>query len=75
MVVVKQHLLNILFNNINDYDGEILINNTNIKNINLKSLHGNIFLYVSQDDALFNDTIINNIILDEKLNNEKNIYN
>lgn len=66
----KSTLLNILFNNINDYDGEILINNTNIKNINLAGLHGRVS-FISQDDALFNDTIINNIILDEKLNNKK----
>ena len=41
-------------------EGEIIINNANIKNYNLISLRKNIS-YVSQEPVLFNDTIINNI--------------
>ena len=41
-------------------EGEILIDNINIKNYNLVSIRKNIS-YVSQEPALFNDSIINNI--------------
>jgi ATP-binding cassette, subfamily C, bacteriocin exporter len=66
----KTTLLNILFNNINDYKGLITINNIDIKKINIISLKEHIS-YVSQNDNLFNDTILNNIILNEKYNETK----
>lgn len=69
--VGKSTLLNILNNNIDDYEGEVKINHIRINDINKKSLKNNIY-YSSQNDTLFVDTILNNIILD-KLYNEKKL--
>lgn len=66
----KSTLLNILFKTINNYEGEIYIDKTNIRDISLNNLKTNIS-YVRQDDVLFGDTIKNNIILDEKYDEAK----
>ena len=64
--VGKTTLLNIISGNVDDYQGIILIGSTNINNIDKKDI-----LYCSGNDNLFNDTIINNIILDKKYNENK----
>ena len=64
----KSTLLNILNNNITDYQGDIKINNVSIRNIKL--LKNNVYLSY-QEDELFTDTILNNIILDQKYNERK----
>ena len=46
--------------------GEILIDGENIENINIAHLREKIG-YVSQNNYLFNDTILNNIVLDKKI--------
>lgn len=43
-----------------DYQGDIYIDNTNLKEVNLHSYRNNVS-YVSQKTFLFNDTIINNL--------------
>ena len=62
----KSTLLKMLNHNINDYEGNITINNINIKDYNLNTLRSNI-LYVSQNEKLFTDTIYNNIVLNKKI--------
>ena len=66
----KSTLLELLFKNIDNYNGEILINNKNIKDIDKEEIKRNIS-YISQKSDLFIDTIKNNIILDEIYNEEK----
>ena len=68
--VGKTSLLNILNGNISDFKGQVLIDNKNIKGISQKSLKKDV-LYVSENDRLFKDTILNNIILDKEYNEEK----
>lgn len=58
----KSTLLKILNNEIINYEGKIKINNYNMRDINLD----NILSYGSQDEELFNDTLINNITLGKK---------
>ena len=68
----KSTLCQMLNGNIKDYKGNISIGLTNIKDYSLKTLKKNI-LYVSQRENLFNDTIENNITLDNKISkNELN---
>lgn len=66
----KSTLLNILYKNIDNYEGTIKIDNVNIKDISLNNLKNNIS-YIRQDEVLFNDTIKNNIILDQEFNELK----
>ena len=55
-----------LLNRTNEFSkGIITINNINIKNYDLKTIRKNI-LYLSQNEFLFDDTIKNNIILDNE---------
>jgi ABC-type bacteriocin/lantibiotic exporter with double-glycine peptidase domain len=69
----KSTLFKMLNHNINDYVGDILIDNINIKDYSLSTLRSNI-LYVSQQDMLFSDTIYNNIVLDKKVSKSKLNY-
>lgn len=61
----KSSLMKIIVKEDDNYFGKILINNIDIKNIDVS----NIITYTSQDEKLFNDTIINNICLGENINN------
>lgn len=61
----KSTLLNMICGNIDDYEGNINIGNTSIKNIAPSYLKKHI-TYVKQNDDLFNDSIINNIVMDGK---------
>ncbi len=56
----KSTLVNLLPRFYDDYTGEILIDDINIRNVTMQSLR-NQFAYVSQDVTLFNDTIARNI--------------
>ena len=66
----KTTLMKILNNEITNYKGIILKDNVNIKDYNPSSL----ITYISQEESLFNDTILNNITLgknvDKKLLDE-----
>ena len=63
----KSTLLKILNNEIDNYYGEVLLNNKDIKKYNLN----NIISYTSQDEDLFNDTILNNLTLNKEV--DKNL--
>ena len=58
----KSTLVDLFSGLLKDYSGDIFINNTDIKDINISSLR-NIIGYVSQDSFLFNNTIKENIAL------------
>ena len=65
----KSTFLKIINNEISNYKGDVLINGYNIKDYDLS----NSVTYVSQTDGLFNDTLINNIILNNKI--DKTVLN
>ncbi len=56
----KSTLINLLMRYYDDYDGEILIDGENIKNIDMKHYRNSIG-YVQQEPLMFRDTIFNNI--------------
>ena len=56
----KSTLINLLMRYYDDYDGEILIDGENIKNIDMKYYRDSIG-YVQQEPLMFRDTIFNNI--------------
>ena len=58
--VGKSTILNLIMHFYEVNDGEILINNENIKKYSLESLYNNINLF-SQKTYLFHDTILNNL--------------
>ena len=60
--VGKSTLFKILTKQINDYNGKVIIDNTNIKNLSLNDIRNNI-CFVSQNEIIFTDTILNNITL------------
>ena len=60
--VGKSTLFKILTKQINDYKGKVVIDNTNIKNLSLNDIRNNI-CFVSQNEIIFTDTILNNITL------------
>lgn len=62
----KSTLLKIICNEITNYEGNVLIGNKRIKEYNIN----NIISYVSQDEELFNDTILNNLTLGKKIDKE-----
>lgn len=66
----KSTLLKMINRTIYDYKGNITISGINVKDYSLNTLRNNI-LYVSQRERLFNDTILNNIILDKKVSKDE----
>lgn len=70
----KSTLLKLLFRLYEPLKGNISINNIDIRDYNINTIRNNI-CYVSQDDGLYNDTLINNITLGKEadLNTINNI--
>ncbi len=66
----KSTMCKMLCRNIDDYLGNITINDINIKEYSLYTIRKNI-LYVSQRERLFTDTIRNNITLHKKVSVEE----
>ncbi len=66
----KSTLLKILSKEINTYEGSVRLDNIDLNNLNTKKL----ISYTSQNDSLFDDTILKNITLDKKIN-EKYLNN
>ncbi|CEN21866.1 ABC transporter ATP-binding protein [Paraclostridium sordellii] len=66
----KSTIVSLLYRLWDVTEGEILINDLNIKDINLKSLRNNIHI-VNQDVFLFDDTIKNNIDFSENFSHEE----
>ena len=64
--VGKSSFLKILSNEIVNYSGKVLFNLKDITKYDLT----NIVSYTSQDENIFNDTILNNLLLGEKINEE-----
>lgn len=65
----KSTLINILTKNIDDYNGKVSIG-YNIRDISYNSYLEHIS-YVNQDSGLFEDSIINNIVLNKEIDNNK----
>jgi len=66
----KSTLFQMLNKNIIGYQGEIKINNINIKDYSINTLRNNI-LYVSQREVIFTDSILNNITLEKDISKEE----
>lgn len=58
----KSTVLKLILKLINSYNGAILINNDDIKNINDTSIY-NLISYIGQENFIINDTIKNNITM------------
>lgn len=76
-VIIKGHtgcgkstLIKMINRTINDYQGNITIADINIKDYSLITLRSNI-LYVSQREKIFNDTILNNIVLNHHISQKE----
>lgn len=65
----KSTLINILTKNIDDYNGKVSIG-YDIRDISYNSYLEHIS-YVNQDSGLFEDSIINNIVLNKEIDNNK----
>jgi len=67
----KSTIADLLSGLIQDYDGQILINNNELKNLDISSLR-NTIAFVSQDSFLFNSSIKDNIkIVNDSLSDEE----
>ena len=66
----KSTLCKILNREIDDYEGNIYINNVDIKKINIKSYQDNI-LYSSQSEKIFSGSILENILLGKKIQKDE----
>ena len=62
----KSTLLKIIMKYLSDYDGDIFINNVNLKDID-SSVISSSFTYVSQNSYLNHDTLKNNIVYDRSI--------
>ncbi len=72
----KSTLMKLLTRYLDNYEGDILIDDREVYNYNLKDIRKKI-TYVSQDEVLFTDTIYNNITLGSNANYDEylNIIN
>ena len=66
----KSTIIKILLKYLNDYKGNIYINNKNIKDID-SNVISNSMTYVSQNNFILNDTFKNNIVYGRKVNDEE----
>lgn len=66
----KSTLLKLLSGYLTQYQGDISIDNVDIKKISENDIFGNM-TYISQDITLFNDSLWNNITLGEDYSNEE----
>lgn len=66
----KTTLINLLSQNLKDYQGQILYDKTELSKIDPKSFNTNVG-YVRQEHFIFDDSIKNNIILNQPFNKEK----
>jgi ATP-binding cassette subfamily B multidrug efflux pump len=68
--VGKSTLLDLIMDFVSPQDGQVLINNINVKEIEESSLTKRI-MYVGQESLIFNKTIRENIELDDEFNNDE----
>jgi len=76
MVMLKGHsgcgkstFCQILYQELKDYKGEILLGEKNLKDYSLNTIRSNIS-YVSQHEKIFTDTILNNLVLDREVDDK-----
>ncbi len=65
----KSTIFKIMLKYLEEYNGEIYINNINLKDINSNTIH-NSFTYVSQNSYIKNDSIKNNIVYYRNISDE-----
>ncbi len=70
----KSTITNIILRFFDNYEGEILIDSKNIKNLELPDLRNNISI-VTQETILFNDSISNNIKYGKLNATDEEVYN
>ena len=66
----KSTICKLITRHIDDYEGNIYIGNKNIKDYSKSTIRNNL-TYVSQREVLFTDTLLNNIILNNKISNKE----
>lgn len=66
----KSTLIKIILKYLNDYNGDILIDNVNYKDID-SSVINNSFTYIGQNEKIFSDTFKNNIILNRNISDSE----
>ena len=66
----KSTIIKILLKYLNDYNGNIFIDNKNIKDID-SNIISNSMTYVSQNNFILNDTLKNNIIYGRRISDEE----
>lgn len=69
----KSTFLQLLAGQLRNYKGSIKYNNFNLKKMGSKNI-SDLVSVVTQDSVLFNDSIINNIVLDKEIDYEKVKY-
>ena len=70
----KSTIASLILNNSKVTNGEIRVNDTNIENISLDNIYGNIAL-VSTNSYIFNGTILDNLLMAKKDATEEDINN
>lgn len=65
----KSTFCKILVQELENYKGIIKVGDINLKDYSKATIRNDI-IYVSQNETLFNDTIMNNLLLDKKINKE-----
>ena len=63
----KSTLMKILNNEINRYNGDVLVDGKSIKELDVS----NLITYVSQNESIFNDSIYNNILIGKSVSSEE----
>ena len=66
----KSTIIKLIIGLLKDYQGEILISNENLSNLNLKDLYNNI-TYISQESPIFDGTLRENIVFDKKISDQE----
>ena len=66
----KSTLMKLLCRYFTNYEGNIYLDERDLKTYNLLDIRNKI-MYVSNDDILYSDTVYENIVLDKKINYEK----
>lgn len=66
----KSTIIKLIIGLLKDYQGEILISNENLGNINLNDLYDQI-TYISQESPIFDGTLRENIVFDKKVSDKE----
>lgn len=66
----KSTIIKLIIGLLKDYQGQILISNENLSNLNLNDLYNNI-TYISQESPIFDGTLRENIVFDKKISDQE----